>query len=103
MKIITRKEAKAKGLSRYFTGKACVHGHIAERYTCNKTCVECEAIRKQKARSTAKEVKTETKIEVVSVPKRQVRIVKFKVIGNGSRFGRGKFDNRIIEDKIVNL
>lgn len=98
MKTITRKEAKEKGFPRYFTGKPCVHGHVAERYTCNKTCVECESIRKQKARAT----KTVTKVEVVSVPKRKVRIVKFKVIGTG-RFGRNKFDNRIIEDKIVNL
>ena len=38
---IARATAKAEGLSRYFTGVACKHGHVAERYTGNKTCCEC--------------------------------------------------------------
>jgi len=33
MEIISRKEAKALGLTRYFTGKPCKHGYIAERDT----------------------------------------------------------------------
>ena len=41
MKIISRKEAKGLGLSRYFTGKPCKHGHIAERDTGAGRCVEC--------------------------------------------------------------
>jgi hypothetical protein len=39
--IIARATAQAKGLARYFTGVACKHGHLAERYTGNKTCCEC--------------------------------------------------------------
>ena len=39
--MITRKNALLQGLTRYFTGKPCKHGHIAERYTGNKTCCEC--------------------------------------------------------------
>jgi hypothetical protein len=42
MQIISRAEAKAKGLKRYFTGKPCKHGHVAERQVSNATCVECE-------------------------------------------------------------
>jgi hypothetical protein len=42
MQIISRAEAKAKGLKRYFTGKPCKHGHVAERQVFNATCVECE-------------------------------------------------------------
>ena len=42
MQIISRAEAKAKGLKRYFTGKPCKHGHVAERVVVNATCVECE-------------------------------------------------------------
>lgn len=42
MQIITRKEAKEKGLARYFTGKPCKHGHVAERYVCGHRCAECE-------------------------------------------------------------
>jgi hypothetical protein len=36
--------AKEKGLKRYFTGKQCKNGHIAERKVANKTCVTCLAI-----------------------------------------------------------
>jgi 5-methylcytosine-specific restriction endonuclease McrA len=39
--IVSRKEARDKGLNRFFTGKACCRGHIAERTTCNRQCVEC--------------------------------------------------------------
>ena len=40
--IITRAEAKAAGLTRYFTGKPCKHGHVAERLTSNKGCLTCD-------------------------------------------------------------
>lgn len=39
--IISRKEARAAGLTRYFTGKACKHGHVVERLVANSTCLEC--------------------------------------------------------------
>jgi hypothetical protein len=29
----------------YFTGKPCKYGHIANRYSCNKECVECRKIK----------------------------------------------------------
>ena len=38
---MTRAEAVAQGLTRYFTGKPCPKGHIAERQTCNYGCIEC--------------------------------------------------------------
>lgn len=31
MKTLTRQQAKDAGLTRYFTGKPCKHGHVAER------------------------------------------------------------------------
>lgn len=40
-KIISRAEAKAKGLKRYFTGEACKYGHIAMRYTKGRDCIDC--------------------------------------------------------------
>jgi hypothetical protein len=40
MKIITRSEARALGLKRYFTGKPCKHGHVAERNV-SGNCTEC--------------------------------------------------------------
>lgn len=39
--IITRADAKARGLKRYFTGRACKHGHVAERITSGGSCYEC--------------------------------------------------------------
>lgn len=41
LKIISRTEAKALGLKRYFTGKPCKHGHIDERNTNSKVCIIC--------------------------------------------------------------
>ena len=41
IKIINRKDAKAAGLKRYFTGKQCKSGHIAERYVSSHGCYEC--------------------------------------------------------------
>ncbi|RWC99796.1 MAG: HNH endonuclease [Mesorhizobium sp.] len=38
---VSRAEATAQELKRYFTGKPCKHGHICERYTRSKICVEC--------------------------------------------------------------
>jgi len=40
--IVTRKEAKERGLARYFTGKACKRGHVAERRADKSNCLECE-------------------------------------------------------------
>lgn len=39
--IITRDEAKASGLKRYFTGEPCKRGHVAERYVNNGQCCGC--------------------------------------------------------------
>lgn len=44
MKIIKRKDAKTTGLTKYFTGKPCLKGHIAERWVCNGVCIVCKDI-----------------------------------------------------------
>lgn len=51
IKIISRKEAKAQGLSRYFTGKPCCNGHICERYCNGGRCLECNAAASNKFRN----------------------------------------------------
>ena len=48
MKIISCAQAKELKLTRYFTGKPCAHGHIAERLVSNGTCYACTKIRVQK-------------------------------------------------------
>ena len=45
---ITRQNAKSKGLKKYFTGKKCLYGHIAERDVSKADCVECQKIRRRK-------------------------------------------------------
>jgi hypothetical protein len=40
--ILSREEAKALGLERYFTGKPCRNGHIAER-SMRGVCLECRS------------------------------------------------------------
>jgi 5-methylcytosine-specific restriction endonuclease McrA len=46
--IVTRPEAVARGLTHYFTGTACVAGHVSERRTNNAVCVECDQIRRER-------------------------------------------------------
>lgn len=40
LEVMTRAEARAQGLKKYFTGKPCKRGHIAERYV-EGMCVPC--------------------------------------------------------------
>jgi hypothetical protein len=44
--IVSRQEAKARGLSWFYTGKPCKRGHTDRRNTCNSTCLSCARIRK---------------------------------------------------------
>lgn len=39
----TRDEAAMRGLSRFWTGRPCKFGHVAERYVSNRQCVQCNA------------------------------------------------------------
>lgn len=41
MDTITRKEAKSRGLSYYFTGRPCKHGHISKRLVDSGVCYQC--------------------------------------------------------------
>jgi hypothetical protein len=42
---ISRKQARERGLLRYFTGKPCKQGHVAERLLSNRECVVCAKLR----------------------------------------------------------
>lgn len=41
--LVSRQEALSQGLTRYFTGKACKHGHVDERITKGRGCITCMA------------------------------------------------------------
>ena len=46
MEIISREEARVKGLKRYFTGEPCKNDHTAERLVSDKTCTECARLKR---------------------------------------------------------
>lgn len=48
--IISISQARVLGLKRYFTGIPCKHGHVAERITADRHCVECIAIKNKTQR-----------------------------------------------------
>lgn len=39
--IMSRREALELGLKRFYNGKPCSRGHLAERFTCNGACSDC--------------------------------------------------------------
>lgn len=47
--ITTRRDAHAKGWTRYFDGNACKHGHLAERFVSNAGCTQCVNFKRQPA------------------------------------------------------
>ncbi len=50
MQPISLKQAIKQGLTRYWTGKPCKYGHIAERMTSDRTCLECHRLRSARCR-----------------------------------------------------
>ena len=48
--MIERKAAKARGMRVYYTGRLCVHGHDAVRYTKSGACIICTRERTAKQR-----------------------------------------------------
>jgi 5-methylcytosine-specific restriction endonuclease McrA len=39
--IIPLADARSRGLKRYFTGQPCKRGHLCDRFTSSRACVEC--------------------------------------------------------------
>lgn len=70
MITISRSNAKAAGLTRYFTGRPCPYGHICERLVSNYWCIECKYAKDAKGggaeRTKRYKVKNKDKIRVVS-------------------------------------
>lgn len=54
MELISRQEAKAQGLKRYFTGEPCKYGHVSEQRVSNRCCCACERARQQTPDAVAK-------------------------------------------------
>lgn len=45
----TKQRARAENAARYFTGKKCRNGHLAERSTRTGVCVDCARGRRERA------------------------------------------------------
>jgi hypothetical protein len=80
--LVTRDQAIASGDKRYFTGKPCSRGHIAERNVSSKGCLECvkenaakwrdaDPERAKAVNSRSEEVNREKRVE----KRRQSRVV----------------------------
>ena len=41
MEKTSRKQAISRNLKRYFTGRPCIYGHVAERFVSSSRCAEC--------------------------------------------------------------
>lgn len=72
-KATTRSEASAIGEKRYFTGKPCPKGHVAERLTSNATCIECMLAKKREWHDKNKEALSEKKRDARRVCGDQIR------------------------------
>lgn len=59
--IMPRKEAKEKGLKRYFTGEPCSRGHLAERRVNNRSCIECIEVATSKWRRSNRKIVNDTR------------------------------------------
>lgn len=42
--VTSAAEARAIGAKRYFTGRPCPKGHVADRFTARGVCVECHRL-----------------------------------------------------------
>jgi 5-methylcytosine-specific restriction endonuclease McrA len=42
--VVSKSDAKAIGLPRYFTGVPCIRGHLAERQVSNGGCLDCARV-----------------------------------------------------------
>lgn len=49
-RLVSREDAIKAGLKTYFTGKPCVHGHLAYRRTYDHKCAECNRLKMKKWR-----------------------------------------------------
>jgi hypothetical protein len=69
--VITREEATAAGLNRYFTGIECVNGHMVERKVKGYSCTTCTR-KRAKLRRNVRMV-TDAGFRTASAAKRQAR------------------------------
>jgi len=91
LNIITLDEARAAGLTRYFTGESCRNGHISEFQVSSKRCCECSKIKKR--------AKYQENLEASRAARRAYYAVNTeRILENNSR-SRAKNSESVLEGK----
>lgn len=85
LEIISRAEAMALGLPKYFTGKPCKHGHVAERFI-KGSCVKCSMYKRKKT------VRNKPGKTIMS--RENARKFGLKLYFDGTRCRAGHWDDR---------
>lgn len=77
---VSRAEARAQGRALYFTGRACLRGHVAPRKVGDKKCVECvrERDRERYARNRASRLAWQKAYYEAHKPERQAYAVEYR-------------------------
>lgn len=74
--LVTRKEARDVGLSKFFTGVPCKHGHIAERRSANGTCLVCARSERARYRANHPERIAEVKASYYAANSERISLVR---------------------------
>src|SRR5580704_4860988 len=93
MIIIEAARARAIGLARYFTGRACVNGHLAEHYTTGGGCVECANRQKREKRRSLAKPKTTS-------PRQLAIAAGVLTFNSGKPCHRGHFSDRYVKGSV---
>lgn len=95
-RIISRAKAKGRGLDRYFTGKVCANGHVAERYVSQCSCVECIGVKPTSIRRGGRNSKPIPPGEIVTRDEALER--GFTFYNDGRPCKKGHLSNRYVRN-----
>jgi hypothetical protein len=93
----SRKAAKALGIDRYFTAKACKNGHVRERITSNGHCIRCRTLAERKRLDQPRFAPLKAKLAARTRARRRLRMLTL-IAGGPPRCARcGCDDLRFLE------
>jgi hypothetical protein len=92
--IISRDEAKALDLKRFFTGKPCKRGHIAERSVHSGRCLECGRARSAKWKAANQKRVRETRRKYRAANLEKLREKDREATRGGTSRNRGEILNK---------
>jgi len=86
--IISKKKSKSSGMTRYFTGRACVNGHLTERMVSNGACIGC--LRQFRSSTPEARIKERRRISTLrkATPEKRSKRNKKERLRESQRIGR---------------